>query len=368
MTIDNRKQDHQHLSESAIPAAQARGLILSGKAPANLRVAGHLNLSNTPDLVEVPAGLTAISIDLSGCTALRELPPGLTARRLDLSGCVAIQRLPDDLRCYELCLHGTRLRSLPQRLHVEYRLDLSDCLELEQLPVGLTVGSLILRNCVRLAELPERLDVYFLDISGCASLAAWPREASVRIGRLNAAGCTRLSSLPRWLNSLSQLDLRGCVRLADLPAELSVSAWIDLADTRIGWLPASARKAQLRWRGVPIDERIAFHPETITAAEILGEANAERRRVLLERMGYEAFLGQADAEVLDRDRDPGGERRLLRVRIPDDEPLVCVAVICPSTARQYLIRVPPDTRTCRKAAAWIAGFDAPDDYRPIMET
>ncbi|NOK61345.1 MAG: hypothetical protein GFH27_549305n114 [Chloroflexi bacterium AL-W] len=51
-----------------------------------------------------------------------------------------------------------------------------------------------------------------------------------------------------------------------------------------------------------------------------------------------------------------------------DEDLVCVSVICPSTGRQYLIRVPPQTRTCHQAAAWIAGFDDPNAYQPIAET
>jgi hypothetical protein len=89
---------------------------------------------------------------------------------------------------------------------------------------------------------------------------------------------------------------------------------------------------------------------------------------MMERKGYEDFLREAKAEKLDQDFDPGGVRRLLRVAIPGDEDLVCLAVSCPSTGRQYLLRVPPNTRTCRGAAAWIAGFDNADDYTPIAET
>jgi hypothetical protein len=85
-------------------------------------------------------------------------------------------------------------------------------------------------------------------------------------------------------------------------------------------------------------------------------------------MGYDAFLSEAAAQVLDQDVDPGGERRLLKVPLPRDEDLVCLAVYCPSTGRQYILRVPPTTRTCRHAAAWIAGFDDPDEYRPLVET
>src|SRR5579859_647111 len=111
-----------------------------------------------------------------------------------------------------------------------------------------------------------------------------------------------------------------------------------------------------------------FHPETFSAQEVLNERNTEVRRVLFERVGYETFMEQAHAEVLDQDQDPGGTRRLLRVPLTGDEPLVCLGVYCPSTGRQYLLRVPPTMCSCHQAAAWIAGFDDPDQYRPLDET
>ena len=92
------------------------------------------------------------------------------------------------------------------------------------------------------------------------------------------------------------------------------------------------------------------------------------RRVLLERFGLDRFLREANAEVLDADRDAGGERKLLRVAMAGDEDLVCVLVHCPSTGHQYILRVPPTMKTCREAIAWTAGFDDPDKYRPLLET
>ena len=133
-------------------------------------------------------------------------------------------------------------------------------------------------------------------------------------------------------------------------------------------LPLSLRGVRLRWRGVPIDERIAFYPEMITVEEILQERNAELRRVLLERVGFEWFVSHTQAEVLDVDRDASGERRLLRIPLEGAEDLVCVSVRCPSTNRQYVLRVPPAMRTCRQAVAWTAGFEDPDQYQPLMET
>jgi hypothetical protein len=253
-------------------------------------------------------------------------------------------------------------------LQVHFKLDLQDCQELRELPAGLKVESLILRGCSGLTALPEGLDVYFLDLQGCSRLAHWPAGATVRIGRLNASGCTRLAALPPSLTRLSQLDVSNCPNLRELPEGLQITSWIDVANAGITALLASLRGTRLRWRGVPIDQRIAFRPETITAEEILQERNAELRRVLLERFGFERFMLQARAEVLDRDRDAGGERQLLRVPLDGDEDLVCASVCCPSTGRRYLLRVPPTMMTCRQAIAWTAGFDDCDHYNPLAET
>src|SRR5205823_14193002 len=128
---------------------------------------------------------------------------------------------------------------------------------------------------------------YFLDISGCAALRGWPERGSVRVGRLSAAGCAWLTHLPPWIGDLAQLDVSGCSNLARLPEGLRVASWVELAGSGLRELPASLAGVRVRWRGVPVDRRIAFQPAAITAPEVLGERNAERRRVLLERMGYE---------------------------------------------------------------------------------
>lgn len=277
-------------------------------------------------------------------------------------------RLPEGLSCYELDVQGQPITVLPAGLSVGFRLVLRNCTHLESLPDGLTVGSLDVSGCTALRGLPEGLNVYFLDISGCPQLRGWPQAGRLDFGRLRAWGCTGLTELPPWIRRLSQLDLRDCANLRSLPNDLRVSSWIDVAGTGLRALPPTWAQVALRWRGVPVDARTAFRPEEITAAEVLAEPNAELRRVKLERMGFERFLREADADVLDEDRDAGGPRRLLRVPLENDEPLVCVSVHCPSTTRHYLIRVPPDMQTCRQAVAWTAGFDDPDDYRPLVET
>lgn len=336
-----------------VAAATAYEMLAAGNCPDGLRITGVLDYSQK-SARPLPAAW----------------PERLHVDFLDLSD-REIVALPAGLHAYELCLAGTPVVALPDDLRVDVRLDLSRCYLLERLPPRLTVGTLGLAGCHALRELPAELDVWFLDLSGCWAFEAWPQSIKIRSGRLLLRGCTALTHLPPSLRRIAALNVRECPNLASLPPELVVTGALELAHSGLkeeASLPAGLARTQLRWAGVNVDRRIAFHPESITVDEVLAETNAERRRVLLERYGYGRFLHDVGAEILDRDTDPGGERQLLRVKLPDDEDLVAMSCFCPSTARQYMIRVPPTTPSCRHAAAWIAGFDDPDDYHPLQET
>lgn len=299
-----------------------------------------------------------------------ELPTDLECDLLDLSG-NGLKQLPIGLRAYELNLSGTAIRSLPEDIQVEAILRCDQCKDLENLPPGLTVYHLGLQGCQSLERLPENLNVWSLDLTGCWAFKQWPIHATIRSGRLNLRGCTALNYLPNYLGRLAAVNLRDCPNLATLPEDLAISGWIDLAQSGVSdskTLPASLNGVEIRWQGVRIEERILCRPETIQVEEILSESNAERRRVLVDRFGVARFMREANAEILDSDSDPGGPRQLLRLEMKEDEPLVTMSCFCPSTKRQYFLRVPPTTSTCRQAAAWIAGFDNPDDYRPLIET
>jgi hypothetical protein len=335
----------------SISAKEAGALLRQGKGRPGMRVEGMLAFHED-------------------ATRLR-LPPQLAVEALDLSRCRAIDELPAGLECFELNLSGTRIRRLPADVTVTSILNLSGCDELLALPEGLTVGTLMLRGCHLLRALPEHLDVWFLDMTGCWSFARWPKQARIRSGRLTLRGCTALASLPDYFGPLAALNVRDCPNLRHLPDGLKIAGWIDIAQSGLAetpTFPASLRGVQMRWQGIRVEERIVLHPESITTTEILQERNAERRRVLLDRFGTARFLKETKAELLDQDQDSGGRRQLLRVAMPDDEPLVSLSCLCPSTGHQYFLRVPPAVTSCHQAAAWIAGFDDPDDYHPLQET
>jgi hypothetical protein len=301
--------------------------------------------------------------------ALAKRPAALTVRgTLRLEPARPIP-LPEELHATGLDAHDcTWLTRLPQRLRLAGRLDVSGCLGLRELPSDLQATSIVMRACPGLTTLPDGLRLSFLDATDCSAFARFPEHGHFAHGHLRLRNCVSLRELPPWLESVAGLDLAGCVGIRALPAGLRIGSFLDVAETALSALPPELVGTPLRWRGAPVDERIAFHPETLTADEVLEEPNVELRRVKLARMGYERFLAESGAVALHSDRDPGGPRQLFRIELPPDEPLVCLSVICPSTTRRYVLRVPPTLTRCHDAAAWIAGFDDPAEYAPELET
>ncbi len=297
-------------------------------------------------------------------------PAGITTGVLDLTWQTGRPpvRLPAGLHCYSLNLTGQPLTTLPADLRVDHRLELTDCRQLTVLPPGWRIGTLLLTRCQKLTALPGDLHVDFLGLEGCTALRDWPADTRVTHGWVRARGCVELDALPPGLGPLSTLDLRGCARLKSIPEGVTVGSWVDVGGTGLTRLPASLADAGLRWNGVVVTPQIAFAPETLTGEVILAERNTEVRRIMIERVGREHFLRSVNAAVLDTDRDRGGERRLYRVDLPNDEPLVLVSLHCPSTGRHYLVRVPPTMTSCHAAVAWTAGFDDPKLYAPVAET
>lgn len=185
------------------------------------------------------------------------------------------------------------------------------------------------------------------------------------LGHLDLSGASELYNLPENL-TCETLDISDCVNLTSLPPGLHVTHWIEVAGSGISGL-GKGHGFVLRFRGVEVGDRTAFESDSITGQDILNTENVELRRVLIERLGYEKFVREVGGIIRDRDHDKGGERQLVYIPFEDDEPFVVLKVICPSTGHIHILRVPPYMENCHQAAAWIAGFNNPDDYNPLIE-
>jgi hypothetical protein len=120
------------------------------------------------------------------------------------------------------------------------------------------------------------------------------------------------------------------------------------------------------WRDVNVPQGWIEEPETICAKTIVDEQNQERKRALCEILGWERALQLLDVKQVQRD-DYGALLVTDVIRDDHHKPATFCDVKCPSSGRRYIIRVPPETRTCRAGLAWSAGVKE-GEYEFAMET
>jgi hypothetical protein len=192
-------------------------------------------------------------------------------------------------------------------------------------------------------------------------------------------GCIALTQLSDGLKVGGWIDLEDCTSLAELPADLKVNGWIYL--NHFLHIPDTVECESFIFRRVQdFPREFISNPSSITAAVVLNERNAQKRSMFLELMGIQRFMREVNPTIVHQDVEHNGNvRQLLRVDLPvlqvgwnnrliREEPIVMLSVTCPSTAHHYMLRVPPDMQNCHQAAAWVAGFDDPERYQPVLET
>lgn len=148
------------------------------------------------------------------------------------------------------------------------------------------------------------------------------------------------------------------------------------------------------YNGVAVNEKIILRPEELTLKNIKDEPNEEVKRVMIERMG-ERFTELAQPKILQEDKFG----KLVEIQF-ENLIMLYANVVCPSTGREYYLRVPRTLEdslnmlrvskgvtweewdeenekaiwsnsgvmeTCQQAVAWTFGVKA-EDFVPIYET
>jgi len=103
--------------------------------------------------------------------------------------------------------------------------------------------------------------------------------------------------------------------------------------------------------GVLMDESAVRRPESISLERIRAADSEEVRRLLIGRYGWEKFMHDTHAVVLDMDADADGVLRAL-MKAEQHVVLVCA---CTSTGRTFTMEVDPACKGCGEAAEWLAG-------------
>jgi leucine-rich repeat protein SHOC2 len=169
----------------------------------------------------------------------------------------------------------------------------------------------------------------------------------------------QLTSLPKSIEHLSNLE-----RLY-----LDNNPWEDLSSLQN--LPKLRHVSCFNIRRLPRrywSKLSEWKPEWL-----LDEDNAEIRRVLIDRVGYERICDELGATTIDTWR----EYTLLKIdkfekvydgdSDPiDTEPMVLLKMTCPSTAHTHILRVPPEMVNAETAIMWVNHGIHPDRF--IVQT
>ncbi len=96
--------------------------------------------------------------------------------------------------------------------------------------------------------------------------------------------------------------------------------------------------------GVAVDEQIVMQPESQTLDQITKETNQEIKRIRIERYGWDKYLLEIGAEILDTQHHDWMESLM---KTPDGMTVLCT--YDPSTGRPYALEVDPSCSTCEEA-------------------
>src|SRR5229473_6957997 len=176
---------------------------------------------------------------------------------------------------------------------------------------------------------------------------------------------------PRWLSYISKSTRKQLQPNLPLAAEFCLihgfvflvgNVWAERRNDR--WRPHCANGPAVVlddhelyfWHGWQVAKKTVM--EQPTAERILKEENQTEREVLIQRMGVENFVREAELQDVDSFR----ESTLLKVNTAEkrsryqngrwtDAPLALafLKVNCPSTQKAYFLRVDPDAETARQA-------------------
>ncbi|MEG4498312.1 hypothetical protein QUB05_04050 [Microcoleus sp. F10-C6] len=113
------------------------------------------------------------------------------------------------------------------------------------------------------------------------------------------------------------------------------------------------------YHGVRLPEEYGkLHPNQWQSQWLLRQYNAELRRVLIERIGYDRIIQELQAKQI----DSWQEYSLLQIDNADVEPICLLKMTCPSTGFIHALRVPPNLTSAREAIAWVNWDIDPEEF------
>ncbi len=184
-------------------------------------------------------------------------------------------------------------------------------------------------------------------------------------------GSHNAHSLGFYCYFLDALDIKGCAKIQPF-ADLAVNCgwWMPykdiclmselptVCDLQDGVLHSEVRPAIAYadgfkiWaiNGVVVDEQIVLNPQTQTIEQIRAEEDEEKHRIRIDRYGWQRYLSETNAVVLDVNVPSAGWMESL---LKSDDGMAVLCTYDPSTGRIYALEVDPECQTCEQAQRYL---------------
>jgi leucine-rich repeat protein SHOC2 len=280
----------------------------------------------------------------------------------------SLTNLPDNIgnisKLTYLDLRNNQLKTLPSSIGNLHKLTYLDLYynRLVGLPnqiVNLSKLTHLNLSHNRLNHLPKSIgnlsNLTYLDLSS-NQLTSLPRSID-RLSRLTDLNLSanQLTTLPQNLANLSSLT----------ELNLNDNPWTDLSG-----LQNIPNLRRVRCFDIVLDRRYWTKLNEWKSEWLLDEENAEVRRMIIEKVGYEKICDELNAIILDTWR----EYSLLEIEgvkeaiynggyAPiDSEPMILLQMTCPSTTHIHILRVPPEMVSAEAAITWVNQGIHPDKF------
>ena len=126
------------------------------------------------------------------------------------------------------------------------------------------------------------------------------------------------------------------------------------------------------WHGTRVNKEIILDP--IVVSQIDSEQNAEVKRVMIERIGWDTYLRETNAELIDQYIDQlGNPVKLWKKDLGEnfENPLMMIELTnsTPENGKfkSYMFHVPVEMITAKQAHAWHCGFDC-DEIEFVVQS
>lgn len=169
-----------------------------------------------------------------------------------------------------------------------------------------------------------KLDI--VRIHECTQLRELPESfADHHMEEVSIFQCEDFQHLPDGM-TLTRLLIRKDNQIQTFPGDLVITGYLDASGLEGVPIPDNFKRLRLEETGHRDLQSIYIDPRYLTPVAVLTETSPEIQRAQVGAVGLERFLDVLNADIIDEDEFEGKLRRVLRVKLEGEDPVIAVEI------------------------------------------